>query len=323
MENFEIEQKTENSLDYESRVNLVDELIDNYVEENTPVLTPEQYRELFETKEILSTLEETADEETKDFAQSYTEKIRQILVLYNQRFIKYHLGRYLSKPGKETLFEFRDELLQEGVIGLMRAIDKYEYDHKAESSFPHYASFWIKNSFGHWVGQNKTTIRIPPEKRLEVQRYYSAIRQLESPEEGAPTEEEIMQYLEISKTKLQTIYKTLSLYNLSSLDQEIEDTAMGEGRDSLVDYIADPHTHIENQALMNIRKEELIEDINNIIEPRAAIILKKRFGLNGDDEMTLEEIGEQAGVTRERIRQIVEMSLLKLQNYYLNGGAIN
>lgn len=199
-----------------------------------------------------------------------------------------------------------EDLINEGNIGLMKAVDKF--DPERGNKLSTYASWWIKQSIKRALADKSRTIRIPVHAVEKLRLVNRVISRLEDELGCKPKIEEVAEELDMDPEKVKALIKSSA--RPETLDAEIYD----EGELSLQDKIDSG----EPDAAEIFEKEETLQNLRNIfpiLEPREMKILEMRFGLNGyKRERTLEEVGQQFGVTRERIRQVQNSALEKLFN---------
>ncbi len=198
------------------------------------------------------------------------------------------------------------DLVSEGNIGLMTAVERF--DPKKGAKLSTYAAFWIKQSIRRALANQSKTIRLPVhvvDKLFHIRRAESRLR-VETGRD--PSDQELSDELGIS-------LKRLTAYRSASAAPASLDALMGESSESgtFSEIVADEKAETPYRQLEEKTNTALIHEVVESLDPRERAILSSRFGLNGEDEETLDEIGRKFKVTRERIRQIQEMALAKLR----------
>lgn len=292
----------------ENNIDIDDETLEEYKEEADN--TEENLKSQMTTDSVASMLKEftrqplLTNEEVLDLCKrkDTDREALNILVERNMRLVISIAKRYIGSG-----LDFQD-LIQEGSFGLMKGIQKYDYTKGYALST--YCTWWIRQAINRAVQQDGRTIRVPVhimEKRSKVER---TRKRLEMKIGRVPTDVELAKECDMTLDELLGLVNdTASIVSLS--------TPVGEEEEStLMDFIQDDKKSPE-QEYVNVELQDKVKEILDQVfekDQRTREVLNLRFGLTGRPPMTLEEVGMEFGVTRERIRQIESKGLKKLKN---------
>ncbi|MGL4387875.1 MAG: sigma-70 family RNA polymerase sigma factor [Brevinema sp.] len=262
-----------------------------------PLLTREEEQELTHT--FGECCQPKIQEKQEHHLCPHCEKAKQKLIISNLRFVvsvaKKYQGNSLSLS----------DLINEGNLGLIVSVDKF--NHKLGYHFISYAVWWIKQSIMKAISEKSRMIRLPMNRTNDLFKINHFIDSHSKEHGKHPSHSDISEEIGISPTEVQRIIET------SNGHTSIEYLLMENAENNYCNYDIDHSSHTPEQSLIT---DSLSTNLNSLLKhlaEREQVILKKRFGLDGNDKMSLSKIGKELGLTKERIRQLEKQALLYLK----------
>jgi len=309
--------------DTQTNVEALDDLYSELVDDGITILDEETE----EDDETEDKKKKYADDVSDDSVRLYLREIGKVPLLNAEEEVE--LARRVQKGDKQAKDEMAEanmrlvvsiakryvgrgldllDLIQEGNTGLLRAVEKF--DPEKGFKFSTYATWWIRQAITRAIADQARTIRIPVHMVETINKLLRTHRRMTQDLNREPTNEELAEELEIEVEKVEHIMKIKQ--DISSLDATIrkdeEDSVLG-------DFIEDEDTPTPRESATEQLLKEHVGEMLDFLTPREQKILRMRFGIDDGKTHTLEEVGHEFGVTRERIRQIEAKALTKLRKH--------
>jgi RNA polymerase primary sigma factor len=254
------------------------------------------------TKHLNSVEEVLSDDDMDNLAitQEIGDAARAHLIRANTRLVVSIAKKYRGRG-----LQFLD-LIQEGNVGLMKAVEKYDY--RRGNRFSTYATWWIRQAVTRALANHGRTIRIPAHLGGRISKLYQVAQELEQEYGRQPTAEEIAEFMELPADRVRWMLRT------SRQPVHLERPVGDESDAELGDFIEDTDVPPPAESVAQTMLTEEIGDILDQLTPREARILRLRYGLQDGESRTLKEVGEMFGLSRERIRQLEKEALRTLRH---------
>ncbi len=273
----------------------------------------EKYQLYKQTRRSVKRLEaetQLSSDQILQYAKEYRDakervrKAKNKLIQANLRLVVSVAKRYNNRG-----LDFKD-IIAEGNIGLIKAVDKFEYSRGYK--FSTYATWWIRQSITRAIADQGRTIRIPVHMIEMMHKISKTIKELTNKNGYEPSMADVSEHMNIAEDKIRKVWR--SARETISLE-----TPIGEDEDTqLQDFVEDPKTLSPEEYTTKQNMAEIIRELFHGLTPREEKVIRMRFGIGESETYTLEEIGKDMGVTRERIRQIEATAIVKLKKQLKN-----
>ncbi len=263
-------------------------------------MTPEQFDSVELYLKDIGDIPRLTDEEEKKLFKKLSrgdKEARNAIVRANLRLVVKIAKKY-AKLGLSFM-----DLIEEGNLGLVRAAEKFDLTKGCK--FSTYASWWVKQFIMRALANQGKTIRLPVYMVDRVARIERVIRDFKGKQGRSPSVQEIAEIVKLPEEKVAQVFR------IARTTESIS-AQLGEGQE-VIETIEDTSAIHAEKVVANVLLQEELIDLLSHLKPREMDVLSKRFGLDGESPMKLKEIGEQLGISRERVRQIEQVALRKVK----------
>jgi len=263
-------------------------------------MSPEQFNSVELYLKDIGDIPRLTVEEEKDLFKKLSrgnKEARNAIVRANLKLVVKIAKKY-AKLGLSFM-----DLIEEGNLGLVRAAEKFDLTKGCK--FSTYASWWVKQFIMRALANQGKTIRLPVYMVDRIARIERVIRDFQDKHGRSPSTPEIAQRVKLPEDKVAQVFK------IARTTESIS-AQLGEGQE-VIETIEDTSAIHAEKVVANVMLQEELIDLLSHLKPREMELLSKRFGLDGESPMKLKEIGEQLGISRERVRQVEQVALRKLK----------
>ncbi len=229
----------------------------------------------------------------------------------NLRLVYREARRLISEGGAMT----EEDLVQEGMVGLIRAVEKF--DPSRGLKFSTMATWWIRQAITRALDDQQSAVHIPAYRLGEIRKMQRTEQQLQQTRGRDPSAEELAEAANMTVEAIGTLRRDARMLDLRSLDEPLAETIGRSGEPIPLAEVLAASDDTESTAIANTSSDLLFARLQTVLADRERYVVKLHFGFDGCREHTLEEIGRELKITRERVRQIEEQALRKLRQSHL------